>query len=233
MTDAKKYTSKFSSARILIIGGSSGIGFGVAEACLEYGATVTISSSSSQKVQNAISALQSSYPSTKSRVFGHACNLNDPSTLDSNIAALFSKVGTLDHVVFTAGDHLAIRPIAEADFQFIEKAGMVRFFAPLLVAKHAAKHLTPGPASSITLTTGVISERPEVGWTVVNSFATGVHGMARGLALDLAPIRVNAVSLGGVDTPLWKGISAEFQERLLQRTCTGAIGKTITLLAVS
>lgn len=86
-------------------------------------------------------------------------------------------------MVFPAGDHLAIHPIAEADFQFIEKAGMVRFFAPLLVAKHAARHLTPGPASSITLTTGSVSERPEAGWAVVNSFATGVHSMARGLFL--------------------------------------------------
>jgi NAD(P)-dependent dehydrogenase (short-subunit alcohol dehydrogenase family) len=163
MTDAKKYTSRLSSTLILIIGGSSSIGFGVAEACLEHGATVTISSSSGSKLQNAISALQSSYPSAKSRIFGHACNLNDSSTLESNISALFSKVGTVDHVVFTAGDHLAIHPIAEAGFQLIEKAGMVRFFAPLLVAKYATRPLTPGPASSITLTTGSVSERPEAG----------------------------------------------------------------------
>lgn len=50
MTDTKKYTSKLSSAHVLIIGGSSGIGFGVAEACLKHGATVTISSSSGNKL---------------------------------------------------------------------------------------------------------------------------------------------------------------------------------------
>ena len=160
MTDTKRYTSKLSSTLVLIIGGSSGIGFGVAEACLEHGATVTISSFSGRKLQNAISVLQSSYPSAKSRIFGHACNLNDSLTLESNISALFSKVETVDHVVFTAGDHLAVHPIAEAGFQFIEKAGMVRFFAPLLVAKYATRPLTPGPASSITLTTGSLSERP-------------------------------------------------------------------------
>ena len=91
MTDAKKYTSRLSSTLILIIGGSSSIGFGVAEACLEHGAAVTISSSSGSKLQNAISALQSSCPSAKSRIFGHACNLSDSSTLESNISALFLK----------------------------------------------------------------------------------------------------------------------------------------------
>ena len=64
-------------------------------------------------------------------------------------------------MVFIAGDYLAIHPIAEAGFQLIEKAGMVGFFAPLLVAKYAIRPLTPGPASSITLTTGSVSERPE------------------------------------------------------------------------
>ena len=137
-------------------------------------------------------------------------------------------MGTVDHVVFIAGGHLAIHPIAEVGFQFIEKAGMVRFFAPLLVAKYATRPLTPGPASSITLTTGSVSERPEAGWAVVNSLATGVHGMARGLALDLAPIRVNAVSPGGAATPLWDSMSKEqrkkLQERLGKGTCTGMIG---------
>jgi NAD(P)-dependent dehydrogenase (short-subunit alcohol dehydrogenase family) len=63
----------------------------------------------------------------------------------------------------------------------------------------------------------------------VNSFATGVHGMARELALDLAPIRVNAVSPGGVATPLWDSMSEEQrekpQERLGKGTCIGMIGK--------
>ena len=63
----------------------------------------------------------------------------------------------------------------------------------------------------------------------MNSFATGVHGMARGLALDLAPIRVNAVSPGGVATPLWDSVSEERREKLRERlgkgTCIGMIGK--------
>lgn len=63
----------------------------------------------------------------------------------------------------------------------------------------------------------------------MNSFATGVHGMARGLALDLAPIRVNAVSPGGVATLLWDSMSEEQREKLQERlgkgTCIGIIGK--------
>ncbi|KAL2358875.1 hypothetical protein BJ546DRAFT_30780 [Cryomyces antarcticus] len=206
MSDQTKYTQKLKDTHVLIIGGSAGIGYGVAEASLESGARVTISSSQQTRVDAAISRLQSAYPSASSRIAGHACNLGDEATLEANIAALFDMVGSVDHVVFTAGDALAAMPIEAVDLQKIVKAGMVRFFAPLLVAKHAVKHLTPGPASSITLTTGSVSERPIANWTVVGSYAGGLHSMTRNLALDLKPIRVNLVSPGVVDTELWAGM---------------------------
>jgi hypothetical protein len=55
-------------------------------------------------------------------------------------------------------------------------AGQIRFFAPLLVAKHAAKYLTPGPESSIILTTGGVAEHPIPYWSVVAGYASGLHG---------------------------------------------------------
>jgi NAD(P)-dependent dehydrogenase (short-subunit alcohol dehydrogenase family) len=78
MADAKKYTSKLDGARILIFGGSSGIGYGAAEASIESGATVIISSSSESKIQASVKSLNESYPSAKDRISGYACNLGDP-----------------------------------------------------------------------------------------------------------------------------------------------------------
>ncbi|KAL8947137.1 MAG: hypothetical protein Q9183_007824, partial [Haloplaca sp. 2 TL-2023] len=188
MPDAVKYTKKLSGARVLVIGGSSGIGFAVAEACVENGCTVIISSSQQSRIDSSISRLLTSYPSAKDRVIGHPCDLAS-SSAEENIKALFSKVGTVDHIVFTAGDKLATIPLKDATLESMQKAGMVRFFSPLLVAKYAPHHLSPGPSSSITLTTGSASEKPVAGWSVPASYAGAMHSMMRNLALDLRPIR--------------------------------------------
>lgn len=202
MADAIKYTNKLSGARILIVGGTSGIGFAVAEACLEYGSTVTISSSQPSRVESSIQRLLKSYPSAKDRLSGYACDLASPSSED-NVKALFDKVGNLNHIVFTAGDPLAVMPLEEATVEKIQQAGMVRFVGALMVAKHGASHLAPGPSSSITLTTGTVSEKPIGGWTVAASYAGGLHSMTRNLALDLKPTRVNLICPGFVETELW------------------------------
>ncbi|RAL68618.1 hypothetical protein DID88_007331 [Monilinia fructigena] len=161
---------------VLVIGGSSGIGYCVAEASLESGASVIISSSSANRVTKAVKRLQSSYPDGK--VAGYVCDLSKP-TVESDIE------------------------------NFIKQAGQVWFFAPLLVAKVGSRYLSAGPQASITLTTGVTADKPYEGWIVVTSFAAGLHGMARGLAVDLAPVRVNVVSPGAVKTELWGGMEEE------------------------
>jgi len=229
MTDARKYTNKLFKARILIFGGSSGIGFGVAEASLEHGATVIISSSSNSRIASTISALQQCYPSYKNNISGYVCDLGDLANLEANIERLFDQVGPLDHIIFTAGDKLAAMPIEDVTVEAITSAGTLRFYAPLLVAKHAAKLLSAGPGSSITLTTGSVAERPIPGWSVVNGFATGLIGLTRGLALDLAPIRVNAISPGAVITPLWNSFAEEERKVLFESfragTTTGAVAQ--------
>ncbi|MCJ1290420.1 hypothetical protein MMC34_001958 [Xylographa carneopallida] len=229
MSDATKYSAKLSGSRILIIGGTSGIGYSVAEACLEAHATVILSSSQPSRIESAIASLLSSYPSAKPRLSGFPCNLATVDTLEANVASLFSKCGPLNHVVYTAGDKLATMPLDEITLPRIQQAGMTRFFAPLIVAQHAARVLPRSPASSLVLTTGSVSERPMPSWAVINSYATGLHGMTRGLALDMKPIRVNLVSPGAVHTPLWDGMSKEafeaFQKESSAKTATGVFGR--------
>ena len=215
MADQLKYTQKLKGDKVLVVGGSSGLGYCVAEALLENDCTVIISSSNPSRVEKAVKKLQGAYPSKTSAVTGHACGLGDEETLESDVAALFEKVGKLDHVVITAGDSLQVVPLSDVSVPQIKKTGMVRFFAPLIIAKHAQKYLSPGPKSSITLSTGAVSQRPIANWTVVASFATGLHGMTRGLALDMAPIRVNLVSPGAVDTELWDGLTAEQKKGMM------------------
>lgn len=190
---------------MLLIGGTSGLGFGLAEACLENGASrIILSSSKQQKIESAVSRLKASYPGIKAEVIGYACDLSNEHTLESEIDKLFSQIeGKIDHVVFTAGDILTSTPLEQLDLQSLKQAGMVRFFAPFFVAKTAVKHLSPGPTSSITLTTGSGGDRPVPGRPAINAYSTGLHGLARALALDLKPVRVNVISPAATDTELW------------------------------
>jgi len=198
MSDAQKYSSKLHASRILIIGGSSGIGYAVAEACLESGARVAISSSNPQRVESALSSLQSSYPSKKSHIHGLTVDLSKPDTLESELeqilqgaAQKLGQNGKLDHVVFTAGDALAEIKLPDMTYKNVVAAGQVRFFAPLLLAKFLPQCLEDTYKSSYTITTGSISEHTIPNWSVIASYAGGHHSMVRNLALDMKPIRVS------------------------------------------
>lgn len=155
--------------------------------------------------------------------------MGDQASLESNVEQLFQKAGKLNHVVFTAGDSLAMMPLEEATLEKTIQAGMVRYFAPLMVAKQAAKVLDKSPTSSITLTTGSVSEKPIPNWSVIVGFATALQGTTRGLALDLKPIRVNLVSPGAVETSLWDGIPEDKRQEMFKafgdKMATGKIGQ--------
>lgn len=112
-TTTSKYTSKLQSSRILVLGGTSGIGFCVAEAALEHGAHVTISGSKQPKLDTALSRLQSAYPDKHSRLNGQTCDLSQPQSLESNLDTLLKFAAAsskINHIVFTAGDPLKIFP---------------------------------------------------------------------------------------------------------------------------
>ena len=226
MATQSKYASKLSGIRVLIVGGSSGLGFGLAEALIEYNAAfIAISSSNPSRVETAVKRLKQSYPETKTRLQGLPCNLGDQSTLESNVEQLFADLdlggNKLDHIVYTAGDKLASAPISSISIDFAIKAGLVRFFGPLMVAKHAPAYLKSGPDASVTLTTGGVSEKPIPGWTVVAGYGAGLHGMTRNLALDMKPTRVNLISPGFVDTELWDDKSKEEMETLYESVKKG------------
>ncbi|KAH7115828.1 short-chain dehydrogenase/reductase-like protein SDR [Dendryphion nanum] len=209
MADQTKYANKLRAARILIIGGSSGIGYAVAEAAIESGAIVTLSSSNPKRVEVAISSLKKAYPSATDKIYGLIVDLINPDTLEKELETLLKKTiegnggKKLDHVVFTAGDALSMMKLEDFTMSTIQQAGQIRFFAPLLLAKFLPTYLNSSYTSSYTVTTGSISEKPMPDWSVIGAYAGGHHSMVRNLALDLKPIRVNCVSPGVVDTELW------------------------------
>ncbi|GME66396.1 Short-chain dehydrogenase/reductase SDR [Neofusicoccum parvum] len=230
---------KLSTQTLLVIGGTSGIGLAVAHLALANSiAHVTISGSNPTRLAAALASLRASDPAADltSRTSGHVCDLSSPATTEPNLRALLAATvaangaGTLDHVVFTAGDALAVVPVADLTVAALHAAGAVRFVAPLLLAKLLPAFAAPGHASSLTLTGGVNGQRPAPGWTVPAAYGNALRGVVRGLAVDLKPLRVNLVEPGAVETPLWDrfavgGVEREaFRRRWAERTTVGRVG---------
>ncbi|RWA10712.1 hypothetical protein EKO27_g4381 [Xylaria grammica] len=221
------FRSKLSGSRVLVIGGTSGMGFGVSKACVYEGSTVIIVSSKESRVASAISRLKEANPNAQ--VEGRVCNVGNADDLESNVAQLFDSIqGPLDHIVFTAGDELAIGPVSGLSVPTIIQGGTVRFIAPLIIAKYAAERLTKSRSSSYTIVGGERSKRPTPGWAIPASYIAGLNGMVRALAMDLKPIRVNLVHPGAVKTEMWETLPEDVRnqawEDIARRYPTGIIG---------
>jgi NAD(P)-dependent dehydrogenase (short-subunit alcohol dehydrogenase family) len=218
---AHKY-NKLADTRILIIGGSSGIGFCVGS--LVYQASVAITSSSEAKLSTKLSQLRSSFPSAASNISGHVCNLSSFDTLEKNLECLLQQAGPFDHVVFTAGDAHNKTPIESMSLDPTLACGKIRFFAPLILAKHLPKYLTSRTcACSLTLTNSFAAARATGGWPAEQSWTMAIRGLAETLAVDLAPIRVNVVGPGVVHTEILMGWAT--RERRRCGRCRGKGGR--------
>jgi NAD(P)-dependent dehydrogenase (short-subunit alcohol dehydrogenase family) len=213
LTKMKPTYRKLLNKHVLIIGGTSGMGYAVAEASLASGADVTISSSNQTRINERVKQLQTDYPSR--RVQGFVCDLSRD-TVKEDIEDLFKKVSKLDHIVFTATEPPKLFTYDEFTLEYWRNAGQMRLFAPFFVAQVGSKYLNPGLESSIVLTTGTSSEKPIAGWPVVASYAASLKGLTRNLALDLKPIRVNIVSPGFVETELWDHQDPEAKKGLFE-----------------
>lgn len=185
--------------KVVVLGGTSGIGLAIAKAAKADGALVTVASSSAAKVEATKKELG---------VEGRAIDLtNEPA-----IASFFESVGPIDHLVYTAGESLTLGALGTIDASAAKKAFDVRFFGALLTAKYAAARLAKH--GSITLTHGIAGERPQAGWSVGASICGAMESLTRALAVELAPVRVNAVSPGFVKTPLWGNMPEADREKM-------------------
>jgi NAD(P)-dependent dehydrogenase (short-subunit alcohol dehydrogenase family) len=191
--------------RVVVIGGTSGIGLAVAQGAMADGASVVVGSSSADKTI----AAQAKLPGAEA----YAVDVKD----EDSVARFFERAGVFDHLVFTAGDwdRSAGGPIESLDLARATSLFAVRFWGAVAAVKHARKHIRDG--GSITLTDGMIAQRPRKGASISTAMAGAVEHLARSLAVELAPIRVNAVCPGAIHTEIWDAIPAEQREERFRR----------------
>lgn len=230
-----KYTNKLDSKRVLVLGGTSGIGFCVAENALENGAIVIVASSQQSSIDKTLSRLHESYPDLKSNVSGHTIDLRSDDAENSIVELLKFATNNgknlLDHIVNTAGDSLPLRPVAEFEgAETLLSAQRVRTMASIFIAKHAPeKYLHKSPRSSITFTGGVNSYRPGSNWALPALGGAGLQGLVRALAVELRPVRVNLVEPGAIETELFqKAFSPEqlegYKQMFKTQSLVGLLG---------
>ena len=214
-----KSLAKLEGHRILLVGGTSGIGFCIAEAALEQGATVIISSSQQVKVSSKTEELKAAYPEMDERITGKVCDVSNIHNQETNIIALLDfataeKTKKLDHIVFTAGDGLYNPPFSELTVDIIHQAQTVRLMAPFMFAKHAKAYIKDASSSSLTFTSGDGTYRPAPGWTLMPIVGSAIHGLVMSAAVHLAPMRVNCVAPGATITELWGGGKKPSEEKV-------------------
>ncbi|MGR9183536.1 SDR family oxidoreductase [Rhizobium leguminosarum] len=210
---------RIEGAKIIIVGGSSGMGLALARRLLGEGAAVTIAGRSEDRLAAARRAL-GDHP-------GVATIAVDISR-EEEVAALFRNGRPVDHIVSTAADiGGAYQLLPSIELAAAQRVVESKFYGPLMLAKYGAAHLPP--SGSITYTSGVAAYRPAARGSVVAAVNAALEGLVRALAVELAPIRINAVSPGWVDTPIWSFVVGDAKQATLdamaQRLPAGRVGR--------
>jgi NAD(P)-dependent dehydrogenase (short-subunit alcohol dehydrogenase family) len=181
--------------RVLVIGGSSGIGLGAARAAAGRGAEVVIAGRSAKRLEEAVGLLGSG-----ATVSVRPLDVTD----EAEVRTFFARESRFDHVLITAA-YAYVKPLAELPLEEVRRVLEAKVVAAMNVAKHA--RLEAG--GSLTLTAGINQARPLRGVSAVAAANGALVALGRALAVELAPVRVNVLSPGWVDTPIW----AAFGER--------------------
>jgi NAD(P)-dependent dehydrogenase (short-subunit alcohol dehydrogenase family) len=170
--------------KVVVVGGSSGIGLATAELAKREGADVIIASRNAEKLNAAAATLG---------VRAIAADV----TSDKSVDDLFAACGVVDHVVVTAAQ-LRSGPFKTVAMDDVRSTMEGKFWGAWRVAKSA--QIAPG--GSLTLVSGFLSIRPRPNSAIVGAANGAIESLARSLALELAPVRVNCVSPGIIDTPI-------------------------------
>jgi NAD(P)-dependent dehydrogenase (short-subunit alcohol dehydrogenase family) len=188
---------------VVVVGGSSGIGLATAEIAKREGAEVVISSRNPDRLKAAADKIA-------------AKAIPADVTMDDSVADLFGQCGAVDHVVVTAAQ-LRSGPFKSVSMDDVRLTMEGKFWGAWRVAREA--NIRPG--GSLTLVSGFLSVRPRPAAAIVGAANGALESLTRSLALELAPVRVNCVSPGIIDTPIRAAMPEAARQEMLAKVAAG------------
>lgn len=187
--------------RVVILGGTSGLGFAAAYAAGSQGASLVVASRRRTSLDRAVAALPEGTE-------GHPVDV----TYEADVRGLFDRIGAFDHLIYTAGEPLMSSALADTAIDDVRRFFETRYFGALTAVKYGAPLIRPG--GSVVLTGGTASTRPQHGTTAVSSVLAALEGLTRALAVEYAPLRVNAVVPTAVRSEMWDGLPEASREAM-------------------
>lgn len=175
----------FTHQRVLVVGGSSGIGLAAARAFVRAGAQVTIASRNARNVQAAAES-------------AGCAGLVFDATNDDDVSTLAAPGLVWDHVVISAA-RTPTGPVRQLSLADAQEAMNSKFWS----AYRIARTVQIAPSGSLTFVSGFLGVRPNRSSVLQGAINAALESLGRGLALELGPVRVNTVSPGLIATPLW------------------------------
>jgi NAD(P)-dependent dehydrogenase (short-subunit alcohol dehydrogenase family) len=199
---------------VVVIGGSAGIGFETARRAHAEGAKVILTGRNPERLQRAASELDA----LSTAVF----DATDPAPLERFFRDLPTPI---DHVMVTAGRPYYGR-LVDMDFMQVGDAINAHILMALQVARHSAKKVKPG--GTLIFMGGTGGRRSAIGMSIAGAVTAALPALTANLALEIAPIRVNLIAAGFVDTPLSASLLGDkLEARRNQLRTTLPIGRVV------
>ncbi|NVO32261.1 SDR family oxidoreductase [Hymenobacter lapidiphilus] len=188
--------------RVVVVGGSSGMGRAVAEAAAVAGARVVLASRNLARLLEVKQQLPGA-------VEAFAVNMLD----ENSVVRLFAEIGLVDHLVVTAvADETKLSaPITQLTTADAQR-GMEKFWGTFFVARAAAAHMAPDGSMTFVASASIFNPSKS-GISVMSAASAAVAAFGRTLAAELAPVRVNVLAPGVVNTGVWQNLSEEQRKR--------------------
>ncbi|MEU6896031.1 SDR family oxidoreductase [Streptomyces sp. NPDC046557] len=193
----------YEGQRALIVGGTSGVGLATARAFAARGAETIIASRSPHKLQEALAELAP----LAGKSSAQALDIRS----DTEVEQFAAAAGTFDHVVVSAAE----TPMGRVD-TLTQADAYAAMDSKFWGAYRIARSVSVDPSGSLTLVAGYLSQRPGKATALQSAINAAMEALVRGLALEYAPLRVNAVSPGLLRTPLWDGLDTEARDAMYE-----------------